>query len=146
MLQPTGEVTPAFFVTDKPDAAWPKWDKAKRYDGFAWKGYSLDAKRSPTFRYTWQGAEIEESFSTEGSGNKADGGAKLIRNVKVAGKLPENGWYRIGVGSFEARDGSFVLKSPPSYRITAPGAQLAGPNLVIPAKLGVMIITYQWAQ
>jgi hypothetical protein len=24
VLQPTGEVTPAFFVTDKPDAAWPK--------------------------------------------------------------------------------------------------------------------------
>jgi azurin len=60
VLQPTGEVTPAFHVTDKPDAAWPKWDKAKRYEGFKWKGYTLDAKRFPTFRYTWQEAEIEE--------------------------------------------------------------------------------------
>ncbi len=146
VLQPTGEVTPAFFVTEKPNAQWPKWDKAKRYDGFEWKGYTLDAKRSPTFRYTWQGAEIEESFTTEGNGNKADAGAKLIRTVKVVGKLPENGWYRIGTGTFEAKDGSFVLKSSQAYRITAAGAQIAGQNLVIPAKPGTMTITYQWAQ
>lgn len=146
VLQPTGEVTPAFFVTEKPDAEWPKWDKAKRYDGFAWQGYSLDAKRFPTFRYTWQGAEIEESFTVAGDGNKPDGKAKLIRTVKVSGQLPANAWCRIGSGSFESHDGTFVLKGPKSYRITAADAQLAGQNLVIPAKPGTLTITYQWAQ
>ena len=146
VLQPTGEVTPAFLATDKPEAEWPKWDKTKRYEGFHWLGYSLDAKRSPTFRYTWQGAEVEESFEVEGNGDKPDGQAKLIRTIKVGGKLPANAWYRIGSGSFESKDGSFVSKSTPGYRISATGAQLAGQNLVVPAKSGTMTVTYQWAQ
>jgi azurin len=146
VLQPTGEVTPAFFVTEKPDAEWPKWDKAKSYDGFEWKGYTLDAKRAPTFRYTWQGAEIEETFTTEGNGNKPDGNAKLIRTVTINGKLPENAWYRLGVGKFEAKEGVFTFKGPQKYSVTAAGALLAGPNLIIPAKTGTMTITYQWVQ
>ena len=146
LLQPTGEVTPAFFVTDKPDTTWPTWDKTKRYDGFIWKGYALDTKRSPTFRYTWQDAEIDESFAVEGNGNKPDGNAKLIRTIKVSGKLPANAWYRIASGQFEAKDGSFLIKGVKPYLITTAGAQIAGSNLVITAKPGTMTITYQWAQ
>lgn len=146
VFQPMGEVTPAFFITDKPDAEWPKWEKGKRYDGFAWKGYSLDAKRFPTFRYTWHDAEIEETFAVEGNGNKPDGNAKLIRTVKVTGSLPANAWYRIGSGSFEDKDGSFSHKGPLGYRIAASEARLAGTNLVVPAKPGTMTITYQWAR
>lgn len=146
LLQPTGEVTPAFFVTDKPDGEWPKWDKTKRYADFHWLGYSLDAKRSPTFRYTWHGTEIEESFVVDGDGNKPDGRAKLIRTVKVNGKLPANAWYRIGSGVFESEQGAFLGKGPLPYRITASSAQIAGKNLVIPAQPGTMTITYQWAQ
>ena len=146
VLQPTGEVTPAFLVTDKPEGEWPKWDKAKRYEGFHWLGYSLDAKRSPTFRYTWQGVEVEESFRVEGDGNKPEGHAKLIRSIKVAGKLPANAWYRIGSGVFESKDGSFISKGPVPFRISTESAQLAGQNLVVPARTGTMTITYQWAQ
>ena len=146
VMQPTGEVTPAFFVTEKPDAEWPKWDKTKRFDGFAWKGYALDSRRSPTFRYTWNDAEIEESFAAEGSGNKPDGNATLIRTIKISGKLPANAWYRIGVGQFEAKGDTFTLKSPHAFRVTAAGAQTAGSNLVIPAKTGTMTLIYQWAQ
>lgn len=146
VLQPTGEVTPAFFVTEKPEAEWPKWDKVKRHEGFEWRGYSLDTKRSPTFRYAWQGAEVEESFQAVGDGNKPDGNAKLIRTVKVSGKLPANAWYRIGSGALEGKDGVFTLKGTPSCLISAAGAQIAGKNLVIPGRTGIMIITYQWAQ
>ncbi len=146
VLQPTGEVTPAFHITDKPETAWPAYDKAKRHVGFEWKGYTLDAKRAPTFRYTWQGAEIEETFTTEGNGNKPDGNAKLIRTVKINGKLPENAWYRLGVGKFEAKEGVFTFKGPQKYSVIAADAQLSGSNLVIPAKPGTMTITYQWVQ
>lgn len=146
VIQPTGEVTPAFFVTDKPDAQWPVWDKVRRFDGFEWKGYTLDAKRSPTFRYTWRGAEIEESFSTSGDGNKPDGQPTLIRRIRISGTLPANAWYRIGVGLLENKDGAFVLKGAKPCRITAEGARIAGQNLVLPAKAGTMSITYQWVQ
>jgi hypothetical protein len=47
---------------------------------------------------------------------------------------------------FDNNDGSSPHKGPLSYRITAQGAQIAGSNLVIPAKTGTMTITYQWAQ
>jgi len=146
VLQPTGEVTPAFFITDKPDAAWPQWDKTKRYDDFKWQGYTLDAKRSPTFRYTWHDAAVEESFTISGDGNKPDGNAKLTRTLKISGALPANAWYRIASGPFESKDGGFIATGPQKYRITAADAQLAGANLVIPAKPGVMTITYQRAQ
>jgi plastocyanin len=146
VLTPSGDVSPAFFVTDKPESAWPAYDKVKRFEGFAWKGYALDAKRSPTFRYTWQGAEIEESFSATGDGNKPDGKPTLIRSVKISGSLPANAWYRLGVGAFESKDGRYVAKGIKPFSITAAGAQVAGQNLVIPAKAGTLNITYQWEQ
>ncbi len=146
VLQPTGEVTPAFFVTDKPDAGWPVWDKTKRYEGFAWKGYTLDAKRSPIFRYTWNEAEIEESFTATGDGNKPAGKPTLIRTLKISGSLPAKAWYRIGSGAFEKKADTFVFKGLKPYTITAAGAQIAGQNLVVPAKSGSLTITYQWVQ
>ncbi len=146
VLQPTGEVTPAFFISDKPESAWPVWDKVKRYDGFKWKGYTLDAKRSPIFRYTWNGAEVEESYTATGDGNKPDGKPTLIRTVKISGNVPANAWFRIAAGQLEAKDGSFLLKAAKACRITTNGGRIAGQNLVIPAKPGTLSVTYQWAQ
>jgi uncharacterized cupredoxin-like copper-binding protein len=145
VIQPTGDVSPALFVSEKPDAAWPVWDKVKRFEGFEWKGYTLDAKRSPTFRYTWQGAEIEESYSATGDGNKPDSKPTLIRTVKIKGPVPANAWFRIAKGPLESKENVFVLKSGVTIQIAAPGAQVAGANLVLPAKTGTTSITYQWA-
>ena len=64
VFQPVGNLAPPLAVLAKPDAPWPSYDKEQRFTGFEWKGYTLDAKRAPIFRYTWQGAEIEETFTT----------------------------------------------------------------------------------
>lgn len=147
VLRPIGEATPAFFVTDQPDAEWPKWDQTQRFDGFDWKGYTLDAKRSPTFRYVWQGADVEESFTASGNGNQPDGNPALVRTVKVSGKLPANAWFRLATGTIEARDGSFLCADGSTrFRITAAAARIAGQNLVIPAQPGTITIAYQWAR
>jgi len=147
-FKPAGEASPALFVTDKPDSAWPVWDMVKRFEGFHWKGYSLDQSRNPTFRYTCNGAEVEESFTASGNGNLPDGNATLTRTVKISGTVPANAWYRLATGAnLVSKDGSFLGKDGTiAYRITAPGAKLAGQNLVIPAKAGTLSITYQWAQ
>ena len=147
-FKPTGEASPALFITDKPDSAWPVWDMVKRFEGFHWKGYSLDQSRNPTFRYTWNGAEVEESLTASGNGNLPDGNATLTRTVKISGTVPANAWYRLATGqNIVRKDGSFLGKDGTiAYRITAPGAQLAGHNLVIPAKAGTLSVTYQWAQ
>ena len=146
VFQPTGEVTPALFITDKPESDWPAWDKAKRYDGFEWKGYTLDAKRSPTFRYTWKGAEIEESYTATGDGNKPAGYPSLVRTGRIAGLVPANAWFRIAAGQIEAKDGSFILKGQTPARISAAGARLSGKNLVLSATAGTFKVTYQWVQ
>ena len=148
VLAPTGEVTPAFFVADKPDAEWPKWDKASRYEGFAWKGYTLDANRNPTFRYTWQGLEVEETFTATGNGNKADEDPVLVRTVKVTGNPLPRAWFRLATGNgIEKKDGTFECQSGSTpFHITAEGATLAGKNLVLPVKAGTMTITYEWGQ
>ena len=66
--------------------------------------------------------------------------------MKINGTVPAGAWFRIATGQLEAKDGSFILKGQTPARITAAGAQLAGANLVLPAKPGTMSITYQWAQ
>jgi hypothetical protein len=146
VMQPTGEATPAFFTADNPDAEWPKWEKDVRYDGFAWKGYTLDAKRNPTFRYTWHGVAIEESFAVQGNGNTPDGHATLTRTLKIDGTLPPHAWFRLASGDkITCENGSCVIKDGNTpLRISATGAVKAGQNVVIPAVAGTTTITYQW--
>lgn len=142
--RPTGEVTPALFVADQPDAPWPKWDKSKRFEGFEWKGYLLDKRRHPVFRYTWRGTSIEDTFTASGDGNKPGGNAKLIRMVRITGEPPDHAWFRIAERAKSgAGEGEFL--GPEGFRVFAKEALLAGGNVVIPAKPGTITITYQWA-
>lgn len=147
VFRPTGEVTPALFVTDKPEGEWPKWDKARRYEGFAWKGYTLDDQRRPTFRYTWHEATIEESYTASGNGNLPDGQPVLTRTVRIDGSLPANAWFRLadaakiedkGNGTWLCHEGAA------KYLLSAPGARVAGRNLVLTAKAGTFTVTYRW--
>jgi hypothetical protein len=65
--------------------------------------------------------------------------------VKFKGPVPANAWFRIARGPLESKENVFVLKSGVTIQIAAPGAQVAGANLVLPAKTGTTSITYQWA-
>ncbi len=141
-------MTPAFFISDNPDAAWPAWQKDVRFEGFAWKGYTLDAGRNPTFRYTWHGATIEESYAASGNGNKADGQLALVRTIRISGKLPEHAWFRILAGDkIEGGDGDFVCRDGSApFQVRADGAVRAGRNVVISPKPGAITVTYKWVQ
>lgn len=145
VLQPTGEVTPAFFITEKPDAQWPAWDKAQRYQGFEWSGYTLDTHRSPIFRYQWQTLAVEESYTAQGDGNKPDGAPILHRRIKISGQAPANAWFRLSTGPLREENGNFHCQSGPiHYRIQCPDARIAGKNLVLPVKAGEFTVKYLW--
>ncbi len=145
VVQPTGEVTPGFHITPHPESEWPTWDKVKRYEDFAWKGYSLDAKRYPTFRYSWKGVEVKESYSVSGDGNKPEGNAMVIRTIEWKGPMPKHSWFRLAKGMIETKDGSFVLKGQIPLTIVAPGARVAGSNLVLdPTANQTIHVTYRW--
>jgi hypothetical protein len=132
-------------ITADPASPWPVWDKVKRYEGFQWKGYSLDAKRSPTFRYTWHEAEVTETFTGSGDGNKADGSPALIRTVQLAGTLPANAWYRLATGKVTVQGDAFLVEEGGTkLRVSCPGARLVGANLVTAAQPGTLTIRYEW--
>jgi hypothetical protein len=143
--RPTGEVSPALHITADPASAWPVWDKAKRYEGFQWKGYSLNAKRSPSFRYLWNETEVTESFASAGDGNKADGAPALLRTVQISGKVPANAWYRLATGKVTAQGDAFLVEEGGTkLRVSCAGARLAGSNLVVEAQTGSLSIRYEW--
>lgn len=153
VLQPAPEGSLPFFIASSPSADWPKVEPKARADDYQWKGYSLDAKRQPVFSYEWQGLKVQDQFEVEGEGTKADG--KLIRTLTIQGNVPENAWFRLAQGAkMEAKDGGFIVDAgrldlggrgfENRFRIMAPGATLAGQNLVLPVKAGSIKVTYQW--
>ncbi|MBL9133839.1 MAG: hypothetical protein JNG86_21690, partial [Verrucomicrobiaceae bacterium] len=98
-------------------------------------------------RYTWHESQVEESFTATGNGNQPDGKPTLVRTVKIDGKLPAGSWYRLAdAAKIESRGNDTWLchEGSAKFLITAAGAQVAGRNLVIPAKPGSFTVTYQW--
>jgi azurin len=129
VFTPTGtEPGPGLHVTADPAAPWPKWEKGIRYDGLQWKGYTLDKTRAPTFRYTWHGASIEESYTVQTD--------TITRTLKVTGPVPTNSWLRL------AEDLKPIAAT--QLEIAASGSKKIGSRLVLPIKQGTHTITYRF--
>lgn len=151
VYQPIGELSPPLAVLDSLSEEWPKGDPKLQQEGFGWKGYTLDAQRSPTFLYEWKGVQVSERFDVEGDATK---GGKLLRTLKLQGSLPANTYLRIAAGAkIQPADGGFLVHDGPislegrgfenTFWIAADGATVAGRNLLIPARPEVKI-TYGW--
>lgn len=152
VLRPTGEVTPAFAMLDGSSGpSWPTWNKDQRYEGYIWKGYTLDARRAPTFRYEWKGVAVEDTFATSGTGTGSD--AKLTRTIKLKGNIPAGALFRLANGKLEQKGGAFLVEAPKfsldgntfnnQFLVSAKGAEAKGENLVVPAASEI-VVTYTW--
>ncbi len=137
-------------VDGKPQ--WEKYEFGAETLGYQWKGYRLDPKGAPTFRYGWGGAEVEESFSTRGAA--MDPKATLVRTVKISGKIPDRAFLRIASGvvtpdgdGFVVKNGTVDLgggrKSENTFRVKAIGAQTDGANVYVPVS-GSIEVAYGW--
>lgn len=135
-----------FAVLASPDAAWPA--KEERASGYAWKGYRLDASRTPTFMYEWSGLKVED---------RSDAGSnQMVRVLKLKGDIPKNTWLRLAQGKIEAKGDVFEVqaaglnlegrKFENKMKITAPGACIHGDNLLLPVTQPEIKITYGWPQ
>jgi mono/diheme cytochrome c family protein len=83
---------PAFALLPSPDIAWPT-NITERPEGFAFKGYSLDATRRPTFRYQLGMVSVEDGFLDL---KDPDGRAFLKRNVHFpSGPPPPTFHFRV---------------------------------------------------
>lgn len=153
VLQPTGEVTPAFATADgSAPLSWPSYNKEARYEGYIWKGYTLDAGRNPTFRYEWKGVTVEDTFAASGTGTGPD--AKLTRTLRLKGKIPASTFFRIATGKLTPREGGAFLVDGGKFNLDAHGfmnqfviaakdAEVKDGSLVVPADPEI-VVTYAW--
>jgi len=151
-LRPTGELSRAFAVLNSTSEEWPKAKVNERPDDMTWKGYTLDKKRFPTFMYDWHGLPVTDRFDVEGDAVIGDG--KLIRTITISGTIPPNTYFRAATGAnIQPADGGFLVGNgqfkldgheyDSTFRIAVQGGELAGPNLLVPARPEIKI-TYSW--
>jgi hypothetical protein len=151
-IKPTGDLSRPFAVLQSTSEEWPKANEKERPTGLNWKGYTLDAKRFPTFLYEWNDVQVSDRFDVEGDAVK--GAGKLMRTIKLTGKIPANAYFRAATGTnIQPADGGFLVsngrinlggrESENTFRIIVDGAQIADRNLLVPARAEIKII-YSW--
>lgn len=105
---------PAFARLPSPDSSWPT-NVTERPEGFAFKGYSLDATRRPTFRYQLGTVSVEDRFLDL---KDPDGRAFLKRNVHFPSGPPPPAWH-------------FRVAADPHIQPLANHAYAIGKNLLV---------------
>ena len=144
------ELSPPFAVL-ATGATWPVLEKGARAEGCTWRGYELDAKREPTFHYEWQGVKVSEHFEVVGDALAGEG--RLVRTLKLDGKIPEGALFRVasaekitphGAG-FLVEAGRFMaeINTESKFLVSAEGATLSGRDITLPARAEIQI-TYSW--
>lgn len=99
-----------FAVLDSRSAPWPVMDMKSKSPPAGWRflGYSYDEKRIPTFRYAFNGTEIEERPSTEYRSSQA----LLKRSFRLtSGEDVPNLYFRAATGAKIVADknGGFIV-------------------------------------
>ncbi len=144
------EMSPPFAVI-AAGATWPTVDNGGRAEGYTWHGYDLDAKRHPIFHYDWQGVKVTESY--EVIGDALAGAGKLVRTLKLDGKIPAGALFRVagapkitpqGSG-FLVEAGRFMaeINTEGKFLVSAEGAKLDGKDITLPARPEIKV-TYSW--
>ncbi len=131
------------------EKAWPTASNEISQEGYTWKGYSLDVHGIPAFQYMWNGVEVEDKLTPQGS-YKAEG--KLVRTLKLQGTIPKNATLLLAKGSeIKLSSGAFLVKNSPNdtgYLIQCDGAKVEKIGdkmlLLLPARADVRA-TYSWA-
>lgn len=146
-------------VLTTPEEAWPEYQAhtvesiepetgrkdvgklAFRAPDYQWKGYRLDAKRLPTFYYTWNGLRVEDRFDTQGDGKTKEG--RLIRTVKLIGAIPPNTYLRVAIGGNILRRADGVFDVDQKFIVQVDGALQSQKQILVPAKAEMKVI-YGW--
>jgi plastocyanin len=151
IVSPT-DLVPPMAVLASADTPWPTFTPDENPEGYVWKGYELDAKGIPTFRYSWKGAEVEDRI--EPKGHFKEPGAQLVRTLRISGKVPDQTFVLLArSATVHPVEKGFLVKADklqlPSgnfdnhFQIQAEGATPRGKLLVVPARPEIQI-HYSW--
>lgn len=144
------DLSPPFAVVSK-GSAWPGLSKDGRAEGYTWRGYELDVKRFPIFHYEWQGVKVSDRCEVVGDALVGEG--KLVRTLKLEGKIPAGAVFRVASApKITPQGGGFVVepagvsagaKSDAKFNVSAEGAAFNGKDITLPARPEI-VVTYSW--
>ena len=123
-----------FAVLDTPDAKWPA--EAGKKAGYQMRGYTLDAKQRPAFRYSFQNISVEDApVAVSG---ELDAGFRRAITLR-ADKPVANFYFRAWSGTTveQKRNGTFLADGKVTFRFTGAGTPVvrgSGKNveLIVP--------------
>ena len=144
---------PAFAVLASKDSPWPTVEMTDRDIGGDFKGYRLDAKGRPVYRYTLNGVNIEEYPEPQ----VLPGGTVFTRRVSLSSEDSVRGLYFIAArgDSITSLDGSFRIDGKLTVQVEASGSakpfirqQNGRAELLVPVTFTVgeasVDVSYQW--
>jgi hypothetical protein len=144
LAKPLGSVivfpdAPALAVLPDTTSSWP--DSAA-FDEFQNKGYTLDARRFPSFEYEFKGIKVVDKISAQQEGSLerqltvTDAPDKLYYRLALAGHIENS-----GKGLFTIGDRSYYIQVGEKYKpwIRQTGQ---GQELLIPVEKNMQPLTY----
>jgi len=118
-----GPPGPAFAVLDSESSTWPK--DAGKAAGWQFHGYSLDDKRRPSFRYSWNGLSVEDyPVAVPGQTD-----SRFRRTITIHAEKPiEKLFFRAAIGkkiteSNRSSEKDTVFLVDETLKLKFPGAQ-----------------------
>lgn len=153
-----------FQVLESLDEPWEPFSEAKvkyerdtedpqkeitinvRHPDYQFRGYRLDAKRFPTFRYDYRKLVVTDTFAPA----EVDGVTSLVRTVKVEGDPDEHTYFRVAeTGSQAVADGWIDAGS--NLKVKVEGAETVTrksggkDETLVPVAAGTTLtLTYRW--
>ncbi len=133
---------PALAFLPDPAAPWPP--KTARAAALHFKGYHLDAKRFPTFRYQIGPVAVEESYQPEGTA--AQNNLHFTRTLRCQAPAGTPTLHlRAAAGSLRPDPTGWA---GPGFHVAAPSAFLRGEELLLPLAFpqgsATATLTYHW--
>ncbi len=136
---------PAFAVLATPATPWPAFDPTPRPRSSSFKGYTLDDRQRPTFRYVVDGLAVEDFFRERPA---AAGHIQLERTLRFPGAPPAGLHFRVAADkSIESRGANeFAVGRSLVVRLSAPGTMRDTGDtkeLLLPVTGGELKLEYQ---
>lgn len=124
-----------------PEATSP-WPKASGHAaGYQFGGYTLDAKRRPTFEYAFGRVQVRDFFEAV----DAKPHPAFKRTITI--QAPDALWFRAAAGKkVDVKDGVHVVDGGLKLKIEGAGPVVRQGEVLVPIKAGdsVLTVTYSW--